>query len=151
MNPDPPDNLEPGGIDLAPGVTAPPHALRIQFSRSSGPGGQHVNKLNTRAELWLTLGAIRGMSPRALDRLRDAAGRRLTRADQLHLVAEGHRSQEGNRQDALDRLREMIVAAQREPKRRRKSKPTAASRRKRLESKRRRGQVKARRSGRAPE
>jgi ribosome-associated protein len=71
----------------------------------------------------------------------------LTKAGEIHVAAESSRSQEGNRQDALARLREMLVAAMREPKPRRKTKPSAGARRRRLEAKRRRGQVKAMRRG----
>jgi ribosome-associated protein len=133
---------------LAPGVSIAPGGMRIQFSRGGGPGGQNVNKLNTKAEAWVAVGQVIGMSSAALDRLRALAGRRLTAADELHLVSEIHRTQEGNRREIFDRLREMIIASQREPKRRRNTRPTAASKRRRLESKRRRSQIKAKRSGR---
>jgi len=122
--------------------------MRIQFSRGGGPGGQNVNKLNTKAEIWIAVGQIAGMSSSALDRLRAMAGRRLTSADELHLVSEVHRTQEGNRREVFERLRELIVQARREPKRRRKTRPTAASNRRRLESKQKRSEIKARRAGR---
>jgi ribosome-associated protein len=134
-------------IELAPGVTMPRVALRLQFARSGGPGGQNVNKLNTKAEIWVPIGAIRGLRETALARLRAAAGSRLTKADEIHLAAEGERSQEGNRQDVMDRLRAMIVAAKVEPKRRKKTKPSAGAKRRRLESKKRRGEIKAQRRG----
>jgi ribosome-associated protein len=133
---------------LAPGVSVEPGGLRIQFSRGSGPGGQNVNKVNTKAEIWIAVARIVGMSQSALYRLRALAGRRLTDGDELHLVSETHRSQEGNRREVFDRLRELIVEARKEPKRRRRTRPTAASRRRRLESKHHRAQIKSRRSGR---
>ena len=136
---------DPAGIDLAPGVTIPRDALRLQFARSGGPGGQNVNKLNTKAEIWVLVAAIRGLREGALVRLRAAAGSRLTKADEIHLVSESERSQEGNRQDVMDRLRELIVQAKVEPKRRRKTKPSAGAKRRRLESKKRRGEIKAQR------
>jgi ribosome-associated protein len=132
---------------IAPGVTIPPTGLRIQFSRGSGPGGQNVNKVNTRAEIWITIGQIVGMSFPAMERLRSLAGSRLTLSDELHLTSDKHRTQEGNRREVFERLRELIVEARREPKRRRKTRPTLASKRRRLESKRHRGEVKARRMG----
>jgi len=128
-------------------VSVPYDGLRFQFARSGGPGGQNVNKLNTKAELWVAVGAIRGMSDRAIARLRESAGRRLTQGDEIHIIAETTRRQEGNRQEAMDRLRELIVAAQHEPKRRRKTRPSAAAKRKRLDSKKRRGEIKAQRRG----
>src|SRR5947208_14173904 len=84
-------------ITLAPGVYAPESALRLQYSRSGGPGGQNVNKVNTRAQLWLPIDAITGLSESALARLRQFAGHRLTAAGEIHIVAETERTQEGNR------------------------------------------------------
>ena len=136
-----------GGVELAPAVRAPQSALRFQFARSGGPGGQNVNKLNTKAELWLALDAITGLSHRALARLRAMAGRRITAAGELHLVSETERGQEGNRAAVMQRLREMIVAARVEPKVRKKSKPSRAAKARRLDQKRRRGEVKAKRRG----
>src|SRR5215207_9684273 len=93
----PSDETAGGGVELAPGVRAPQSAVRFQFARSGGPGGQNVNKLNTKAELWVTLDAITGMTHRALARLRVMAGRRVTAAGDIHLVSETERGQEGNR------------------------------------------------------
>jgi ribosome-associated protein len=134
-----------GGIELAPGVRAPQSAVRFQFARSGGPGGQNVNKLNTKAELWVALNSITGMTARALARLRAAAGRRLTASGEIHLICETERGQEGNRAAVLQRLREMILAARVEPKVRRKIKPSKAAKAKRMDQKRRRGEIKARR------
>ena len=66
--------------------------LRIQFAPSSGPGGQNVNKLNTLAEIWVPLLEIVGLSPRAVQRLKRIAGKRLTRDGTIHLVAQTERS-----------------------------------------------------------
>jgi ribosome-associated protein len=147
-SPQPPVPSAPEGVELAPGVRAPESAIRMQFARSGGPGGQNVNKVNTKAELWVRLDAITGMSPRAIARLRDLAGRRLTDAGEIHIAAETERRQQANRAAALERLRELIVAAMREPKVRRRTKPSRAARQRRLESKRRRSDIKSkRRSG----
>jgi ribosome-associated protein len=132
---------------LAPGVSVSPGGMRIAFSRGGGPGGQNVNKLNTKAQAWIQIDLLRGLSPAALQRLRRLAGHRLTDRDELHLVVETHRTQEGNRRELFERLRELIVASQKEPKPHRKTRPTAASRRRRLQSKRRRSEIKASRSG----
>jgi ribosome-associated protein len=134
-----------GGIELAPGVRVPATGLRVQFSRSAGPGGQNVNKVNTKAELWLTLAAVTGFSPGAATRLIDNAGKRITQAGELHLTCETERTAEGNRQALLGRLREMIVTALVQPKRRRKTRPTRASKKRRLEAKRRRSNLKSNR------
>jgi ribosome-associated protein len=146
-NPIPSDSGGGVGVEIAPGVTIARDALRLQYARSGGPGGQNVNKLNTKAEIWVPVGAIRGLREGAVARLRTAAGSRLTKADEIHLVAEGERSQEGNRLDVLERLREMIVRAKVEPKRRKKTKPSAGAKRRRLDSKKRRGEIKAQRRG----
>src|SRR5687767_13752627 len=109
-------------IELAPGVAAPGDAVRLQYARSGGPGGQNVNKLNTKAELWVRLADIRGLSHAALARLRHLAGRRVTIEGEIHLSSETERGQEGNRAAVMQRLRAMIVQAQVEPKVRRKTK-----------------------------
>ena len=136
-----------GGVEIAPGVLAPPGALRLQFARSGGPGGQNVNKLNTKAELWVKLDALIGLRPSALERLRHAAGRRLTAAGEIHLVSESERGQEGNRAQVFQRLREMIVRAKVEPKVRRRTKPSRAQKAKRLAQKKRRSDIKSMRRG----
>src|SRR5882757_2758837 len=110
------DDLEPSSrIPLAPGVYTDESALRLQYSRSGGPGGQNVNKVNTRAQLWVALEAITGLSEGAMARLRAMAGNRLTAAGELYIVAETERTQEGNRQAVLDRLRQLIEMAVKEP------------------------------------
>jgi len=134
-----------GGVELAPGVSAPARSIRIQFARGGGPGGQNVNKLNTKAELWIQLDDIFGMSAAALRRLRRLAGQRLTDRDEIHLSSDAARTQQANRKLIFQRLRELIVAAQVQPKHRRPTRPTAGSRRRRLESKRKRSELKARR------
>jgi ribosome-associated protein len=136
-----------GRIRLAPGVRVPASALRFQYARSGGPGGQNVNKLNTKAELWLALSELAQLHPIALERLRKLAGRRITAGDELHLSSESERTQERNREEALSRLRELLVRAMTIPKKRRPTRPSKASRQRRLQSKKRRSEIKSRRSG----
>jgi ribosome-associated protein len=131
--------------ELVPGVRVPESAMRFQFARSGGPGGQNVNKLNTKAELWVPLAAIAGLSDSAMGRLRALAGRRLTTAGEIHIVSETERTQEGNRSAVLDRLRQLLLESLREPKPRRKTKPSRGAKRRRLESKRKRSEAKSRR------
>ncbi|MDB5289545.1 MAG: Class peptide chain release factor [Phycisphaerales bacterium] len=131
------------GIDLAPGVKVSASALRMQYARSRGPGGQNVNKVNTKAELWVPLAAIWGLSERATARLADMAGKRLTAAGEIHVASDSERSQEQNREAVLERLRALIRSAVHEPKARRKTKPSKAAKRRRMESKRRRGEIKS--------
>lgn len=135
------------GAQLAPGVWAPAGAVRFQFARAGGPGGQNVNKLNTKAELWVQVDQLRGLHPEAVVRLKALAGWRLTQAGEIHISAETSRSQEANRADALERLRELLVAAMRRPKPRRATRPSRAARQRRLEGKKRRSAVKAGRRG----
>jgi ribosome-associated protein len=139
---------ESSSDEILPGVRIPESAMRFQFARSGGPGGQNVNKLNTKAELWVPLDAIEGLSEAATGRLRAMAGKRLTIAGEIHITSETERTQEGNRTAVLDRLRALLAAAVHEPKKRRKTKPSKASKRRRLESKRRKSEIKSgRRSG----
>jgi ribosome-associated protein len=132
-------------IELAPGVTVAADAVRMTASRSSGPGGQNVNKLNTRIEMWVPLEAISGLSEPARQKLIRLLGRRLTQAGEIHLSSGQSRSQEGNRHAVFERLRELIVEAQRLPRKRRPTRPTLASKQRRLKQKKQRGQIKARR------
>ena len=137
---------DPGGLEIAPGVFAPSPALRWQFARSGGPGGQNVNKLSTKAELWLRPESLRGLSLRAIARLKALAGKRLTAEGEIHLTSETERGQEGNRRAVMQKLRELVIAAKVEPKVRRKTKPSRAAKARRLDQKKHRGQIKARRS-----
>ena len=135
-------------IALAPRVFVAESALRLQYSRSSGPGGQNVNKVNTRVQLWVPLAAITGLTESALMRLKTLAGSRLTLAGELHIAAETERTQERNREAVMDRLRELILTAVKEPRKRRKTKPSRGAKERRLKGKRQRSEIKARRQGR---
>ena len=136
------------GVELAPGSFAPESAGRFQYSRSSGPGGQNVNKVNTKAELWVTASAITGLTDAARLRLQEMAGHRLTIAGEIHIASDTERRQEANREEVLARLRELLLQAIHEPKKRRKTRPSRAAKRRRVDGKRRRGDIKAkRRSG----
>lgn len=126
-------------------VAVAPTDVKWQFARGSGPGGQNVNKVNTKAELWLAVDDIDGLTGPARDRLRQLAGRRLTADDRVHLASDESRSQEGNRQAVIERLREKIVQAMHEPKVRRKTRPTYSSKQRRLTEKKRRGETKSNR------
>lgn len=144
-------NAPLGNTELAPGVFVRPAGIRLQFSRSGGPGGQNVNKINSKAELWVRLSDIVGLSHGAINRLRALAGNRITQQDEIHLRSETQRSQEANRQEVFDRLRQMIVEARIEPKVRKRTKPSKAARRRRVESKRKRGEIKSNRRGKIDE
>lgn len=129
-------------------LVVPAEALRIQYSRASGPGGQNVNKVSSRAELWVRIELIQGLDPGSRARLLQLAGRRVTAAGEIHLAEQSTRSQARNEESALERLREMLLQAQHVPKARRKTRPSAGAKRRRLDSKKRRGEIKAGRQGR---
>jgi ribosome-associated protein len=139
--------LSESDYTLAPGVRVSPAGLRLQYSRAGGPGGQNVNKVNTKAEAWISLDQISGLSAEAILRLKSLMGRRLTIAGELHFVAVEHRTQEANRREIFERLRRLILQAQTAPKPRKKTRPSAGARKRRLEGKRRRSEIKKGRSG----
>jgi ribosome-associated protein len=123
-------------------VVLPDTDLTLTFVKSAGPGGQNVNKLATAAQLRFDLARTTVLSDAAKQRLRRLAGRRVTDEDQILIVARNHRTQEGNRREALERLQALVDAARIEPKLRRATKPTRASKEKRLSGKARDTRVK---------
>jgi ribosome-associated protein len=133
---------EPSGLQVAPGVFVPRSALRFGYCRSSGPGGQSVNKLSTKVRLHIHLRALTVLSFAAKARLRKAAGSGITEDDTLVIASDGSRSQRVNKQACLDKLWALIERSMKVPKRRRATKPSAGSRRRRLEGKKRRSQTK---------
>ncbi len=130
-------------IDLGRGAWVAKTAALFAFSRSSGPGGQNVNKVNTRAELTVPVDAIRNLSAQARARLLALAGSRLiTDSTSLRFVADEHRSQFDNREACLDRLRDLVTEAATIPKKRKKTKPSRGSKERRLQAKKRDGEKK---------
>jgi ribosome-associated protein len=130
-------------IELAPGVSVGAEAIHFSFVRSSGPGGQAVNKLSTRAQMRIAVRSIQGLSPGAVDRLRSLAGKRLNRDDELVISASSSRQQRLNREACLERLRDLVARAMAVPAPRKPSRPTRGSVERRLESKRRDARRKA--------
>jgi ribosome-associated protein len=120
----------------------PDSDLQIAFIKSGGPGGQNVNKVSSAVQLRFDLEGCALLDERVKVRLRRLAGRRLTDEGAVLLVARGERSQEQNRRDAETRLAVLIEAALVEPKLRRATRPTRASKQRRLEYKSRRGSIK---------
>ena len=113
-----------------------------QFIRSSGPGGQNVNKVATAVQLRFDVGRSPNLPDAVRERLMRLAGRRLTGDGVLIIDARRHRTREQNRRDALDRLVALVRKAAIAPTPRKATRPTAASRRRRLEGKQRRGVLK---------
>ena len=118
------------------------------FIRASGPGGQNVNKLATAVQLRFDVRGSPSLPDDVRARLERLAGKRLTREGVLVISAQRHRTQERNRQDARDRLVDLIRRAAVTPIPRRATKPTAGSRERRLESKKRRASIKGLRRNR---
>jgi ribosome-associated protein len=132
-------------IHVAPGVEIPLAEVDVRASRSSGPGGQHANVTASRIEASFDVEGSRALSPEQKRRLTRRCGSRVT------AVAQDARGQARNRELALRRLREKIARGLRQPKRRRATRPTKASRQRRIEGKKRRGQTKAMRRRVDPE
>ena len=116
--------------------------LEERFIRSSGPGGQNVNKLSTAVQLRFDARGSPSLPNAVAIRLMNLAGKRLTKDGVIVITAQSHRTQERNRQDAIDRLVALIAEAAVAPIPRRATKPTKASKTRRLESKKRRSTVK---------
>lgn len=119
----------------------------MQFIRSSGPGGQNVNKVSTTVQLRFDAANCPGLSEQVRQRLRRLAGRRMTNEGILIIEASQFRTQGRNRENSLQRLIELIRAATELPKPRVKSRPTLASKKRRLEGKQQRGEIKRLRNG----
>jgi ribosome-associated protein len=129
-------------IRVTPAISIDENELDERFIRASGPGGQNVNKLSSAVQLRFDVRRSPNLPGDVRVRLERLAGRRLTREGVLVITAQRHRTQERNRDDALERLTELIRQAAVPPTPRRATRPTAAARARRLEGKKRRSGIK---------
>lgn len=134
-------------IRITPTISIDEDELTEQFVRASGPGGQNVNKVATAVELRFNVDRSENLPGPVKARLKRLAGRRLTLEGEIIIKADRYRSQERNRADARARLVELIRKAARPPRPRIKTRPSLAAKKRRLEAKSRRGDIKKLRSG----
>jgi ribosome-associated protein len=129
-------NLDSGSDKIAP------EDIHYDFIQSSGPGGQNVNKVATAVQLRFDVRNSRRLNPEVRERLYRLAGKRVNSDGEIIIEARRYRTQQRNREDAFDRLLKLIEKASMPPKIRRRSKPTKASKQKRLDAKKHRSGIK---------
>ena len=134
-------------IRITDSISIDESELHESFVRSSGPGGQNVNKLSTAVQLRFDVRQSPSLPNDVAVRLMRLAGKRMTKDGVLVLIAQNHRTQERNRAEALERLIDLIRQAAVRPVPRRATKPTKASKQRRIESKKHRSGIKGMRAG----
>jgi ribosome-associated protein len=141
----------PDGIEIRPGLVIPEAEIEFRASRSSGPGGQNVNKVNTRVELRFDLNGSRVLSDAEKQRIASRLGSRLSTAGVVRVTAQRHRTRLQNEAAARARLAELLQAALHQPRARRATRPSRRGKERRLAAKRRRSELKRGRGGRDPD
>ena len=136
---------------VSPALSLPLAELEYRASRSGGPGGQHVNTSSTRIEVWWDVAGSSALTEEQRARLLARLATRLDSAGRLRLVSSGSRSQLRNREEVTERLRDLVAAALRVPKPRKRTRPSRATKAARLEAKRRRAAVKRERRPPGPD
>ncbi|MGI9303518.1 MAG: alternative ribosome rescue aminoacyl-tRNA hydrolase ArfB [Gammaproteobacteria bacterium] len=133
-------------LRIEPHIVIDEDELRVKFVRASGPGGQNVNKVATAVQLRFDVKRSTSLPEDVRERLTSLAGKRINSRGVLIIDARRFRTQERNRQDAIDRLAALVRKAAAKPKKRLKTKPSRASKQRALDEKRRRGVTKRSRS-----
>lgn len=129
-------------IQITPSLTIDENEIQLDFIRSSGPGGQNVNKVASGVQLRFNVDTSTTLPDEVKQRLRSIARNRITEEGVLIIEAKRYRTQEQNREDAISRLVTLIFQATEKPKPRKRTRPTAASQAERIEEKKRRGAIK---------
>ena len=133
-------------LEISPSLAIPQAELQFRFSRSGGPGGQHVNKTETRVELLFDVERSPSLSDAQRATLMSRLAKRIDGAGTLHLVAGASRSQSENRTEVTARFVSLLAEALKPARKRRASKPSRGARERRLTAKKRRGALKGRRA-----
>lgn len=134
--------MQENGLQIDGTTSIPATELRFRFSRSSGPGGQHVQKTSTRVELLFDVANSPSLTDAQRSRVLDRLSGHIDSAGVLHLFSQSARSQLRNREIVVERFRALMRHALRRRKRRKATRPSAASRERRLQKKRERSQLK---------
>ncbi len=142
MDENQPPESPSGQLSVTGFLSIPLDEFRFEFARSGGPGGQNVNKVNSKAVLRWRPAESPSLPPAVRDRLLRALASRLTKEGELLVTSQLTRDQSRNVEDCLEKVRELVLAAARPPKARRPSRPTLASKVRRVESKLRRSTTK---------
>ncbi|MEA2115448.1 MAG: alternative ribosome rescue aminoacyl-tRNA hydrolase ArfB [Thermodesulfobacteriota bacterium] len=134
-----------GHCSITPSVCIPLSEVSFTFSRSSGSGGQHVNKVNSRATLWFDIGASQSLTADQKQLIRQRLAGRINKQGMLRLDADRRRSQGANREDAVSRFASLLRDALHVDKKRRKTKPSRGAKQRRLQAKKHRSRLKKQR------
>ncbi|MGM0760604.1 MAG: alternative ribosome rescue aminoacyl-tRNA hydrolase ArfB [Thermodesulfobacteriota bacterium] len=134
--------MESNALHITPNITLPLSEMELSAVRSSGPGGQNVNTVATAVQLRLDV-KTSSLPEEVKERLQRMGGKKITKEGVLVIKAQNARTQEGNRQEALRRLKELISQAAAQPKPRRPTRPSKAAKQRRLEHKKHRRKIKA--------